>query len=57
MGEQQQSPRPTERRAEQQAQPIDLRALAERVYRLMLEDLRLEQARSGRSATRRGAAR
>lgn len=26
---------------------IDLAALAERVYRLMLEDLRLEQARAG----------
>lgn len=29
------------------APTIDLAALAERVYRLMLEDLRLERARAG----------
>ncbi len=32
---------------------IDLAALAERVYRLLLEDLRLEQARSGTIGGRR----
>jgi hypothetical protein len=32
----------------QSAAPIDLRKLAEKVYRLMLEDLRREQARGAR---------
>lgn len=33
---------------------IDLHLLAEKVYRLMLADLRLEQARSGSPQKRRG---
>ena len=33
---------------------IDLRKLADKVYRLMLEDLRREQARGARLQSRRG---
>jgi hypothetical protein len=35
------------------AAEIDVEALAERVYRLMLRDLRLERARGGESERRR----
>lgn len=38
----------------QQAAEVDIKQLAERVYRLMLADLRLEKAR-GAQATRRKA--
>jgi hypothetical protein len=36
-----------------QAPAIDLKLLAEKVYRLMLADLRLAQARAGTQGTRR----
>ena len=35
------------------AQKIDIQALAEKVYRLMLADVRLEQARDTRSSHKR----
>lgn len=37
-------------------EPIDLERLAEKVYRLMLADLRLERARGVRPDRRQGAA-
>ena len=36
-----------------QARAIDMKQLAERVYRLMLEDLRLERARGERTPRRK----
>lgn len=38
----------------QPAAPIDLKLLAERVYQLMLADLRLDRARGGQPARRKG---
>lgn len=46
-------PQPTE----QPEPPIDMQRLAEKVYRLLLEDLRLERARSGLPPARTGAKR
>lgn len=44
-------------RTEQPDPPIDMQRLAEKVYRLLLEDLRLERARSGSFSGRIGAKR
>ncbi len=40
------------RSADRHAQPVDLEQLADRVYRLLLAELRLEQARRGRPERR-----
>jgi hypothetical protein len=56
MAEQQErksTPQPEPRRAPE----VDLRALADRVYRLMQEDLRLERARLGHAPGPRKAER
>lgn len=51
----QQAPQPVQSQqpARQQQPAIDLVRLAEKVYRLMLEDLRLERVRAGRGEGRR----
>jgi hypothetical protein len=43
--------------AEQPAPPIDMQRLTEKVYRLLLEDLRLERARAGSPPAQAGGKR
>jgi hypothetical protein len=43
--------------AEPPAPPIDMQRLAEKVYRLLLEDLRLERARAGSPPAQAGGKR
>jgi hypothetical protein len=48
-----QSGTPQQPSGQQPQQAIDVKQLAERVYRLMLADLRLQQARDGRTNHKR----
>ncbi|MCU0492862.1 MAG: hypothetical protein MUD01_14825 [Chloroflexaceae bacterium] len=51
--DEQQPPLASQPQPDSQNQPIDLQQLADKVYRLMQEELRLEQARAGRLGQRK----